>query len=143
MLRPSRRTDPAVTEMIRTASSAQRRRVWNFAGENPYFGMLALADLIRRDAGQRVDDLRGGGDDGAGMVAKLPGLWQRQGLFLKPLMDARSYPSVRMADFRHMAGVAIERYTACRGRDVPPAGTLRYYRWPNVAGEPVIGRTPI
>ena len=43
---PSRRTDPAVTALIREALAPLGGWVWDFTGENPYFGMLALADLI-------------------------------------------------------------------------------------------------
>lgn len=43
---PSRRTDPAVTRMLHDALTPLGGWVWDFTGENPYFGMLALADTI-------------------------------------------------------------------------------------------------
>ncbi|MBN8872237.1 MAG: mitochondrial fission ELM1 family protein [Rhodospirillales bacterium] len=43
---PSRRTDPAVTRMLHEALTPLGGWVWDFTGENPYFGMLALADAI-------------------------------------------------------------------------------------------------
>jgi mitochondrial fission protein ELM1 len=43
---PSRRTDPAVTRLLADALTPLGGWVWDFTGENPYFGMLALADLI-------------------------------------------------------------------------------------------------
>jgi mitochondrial fission protein ELM1 len=43
---PSRRTDPAVTKLLRDALTPLGGWVWDFTGDNPYFGMLALADAI-------------------------------------------------------------------------------------------------
>jgi uncharacterized protein len=43
---PSRRTDPAVTQLLRDALAPVGGWVWDFTGDNPYFGMLALADAI-------------------------------------------------------------------------------------------------
>ncbi len=43
---PSRRTDPAVTRLLHDALTPLGGWVWDFSGENPYFGMLALADAI-------------------------------------------------------------------------------------------------
>ena len=139
---PSRRTDPAVTEMIRTALAPSGGWVWNFVGENPYFGMLALADLIlvTQDSVSMISEAAA--TTAPVFVAQLPGSWRRQGLFLKPLMDQDRIRPFH-GRFCHMEGVALERYTSCRGRDAPPSGALEYDRWPNVAGEPVrSARTP-
>ena len=46
MLTPSRRTDPAVTQALAEALTPRGGFVWDGDGENPYFGMLALADLV-------------------------------------------------------------------------------------------------
>src|SRR4051812_13349353 len=43
---PSRRTDPEVTAVLREALTPLGGWVWDFTGDNPYFGMLALADMI-------------------------------------------------------------------------------------------------
>jgi mitochondrial fission protein ELM1 len=43
---PSRRTDPAVTRLLGEALAPFGGWVWDGVGENPYFGMLALADAI-------------------------------------------------------------------------------------------------
>jgi mitochondrial fission protein ELM1 len=43
---PSRRTDPAVVKLLRDALTPLGGWVWDLTGENPYFGMLALADAI-------------------------------------------------------------------------------------------------
>jgi mitochondrial fission protein ELM1 len=84
---PSRRTDPAVTEMIRTALAPSGGWVWNFVGENPYFGMLALADLIlvTQDSVSMISEAAA--TTAPVMVAPLPGSWRRQSLFVKPLID--------------------------------------------------------
>ena len=46
MLTPSRRTDPAVTAALAATLVPRGAFVWDGAGDNPYFGMLALADLV-------------------------------------------------------------------------------------------------
>ena len=46
MLTPSRRTDPAVIRTLRERLIPLGAWVWDFTGDNPYFGMLALADVI-------------------------------------------------------------------------------------------------
>ncbi len=45
-LTPSRRTDPAVTRALEAALRPLGGFVWDMAGDNPYFGLLALADAI-------------------------------------------------------------------------------------------------
>jgi uncharacterized protein len=84
---PSRRTGPAVTELIRTALAPSGGFVWDFTGDNPHFGMLALADLIivTQDSVSMISEAAA--TAAPVMVAPLPGHWQRQALFLKPLMD--------------------------------------------------------
>jgi mitochondrial fission protein ELM1 len=84
---PSRRTDPAVTDLIRTALAPVGGFVWDFTGENPYFGMLALADLIvvTQDSVSMISEAVA--TTAPVMVAALPGSWRRHGLFLKPLLD--------------------------------------------------------
>jgi mitochondrial fission protein ELM1 len=46
MLTPSRRTAPLVRDTLTRSLAPLGGYVWNMAGENPYFGMLACADLI-------------------------------------------------------------------------------------------------
>jgi mitochondrial fission protein ELM1 len=84
---PSRRTDPAVTDVIRTALAPVGGWVWDLEGENPYFGMLALADLVivTQDSVSMISEAAA--TTAAVMFAPLPGHWRRQGLFLKPLLD--------------------------------------------------------
>ncbi|MEA2733078.1 MAG: uncharacterized protein QOF70_7553, partial [Acetobacteraceae bacterium] len=72
---PSRRTDPAVTDLIRTALAPVGGWVWDFSGENPYFGMLALADLIvvTLDSVSMISEAAA--TTAPVMFAPLPGSW--------------------------------------------------------------------
>jgi hypothetical protein len=84
---PSRRTDPAVTDLIRAALAPFGGFVWDGTGDNPYFGMLALADLIvvTQDSVSMISEAVA--TSAPVMVASLPGSWWRHGLFLQPLLD--------------------------------------------------------
>jgi mitochondrial fission protein ELM1 len=84
---PSRRTDPAVTDLMRVALAPSGGSVWDLDGENPYFGMLALADLIivTQDSVSMISE--SAATTAPVMFATLPGHWQRQQLFLQPLLD--------------------------------------------------------
>ncbi len=84
---PSRRTDPAVTELIRTALAPLGGWVWDFTGENPYFGMLALANMIvvTQDSVSMISEAAA--TSAPVMFVPLPGSWRRQELFLRPLTD--------------------------------------------------------
>jgi mitochondrial fission protein ELM1 len=84
---PSRRTDPAVTGLIRAALAPAGGWVWDFTDENPYFGMLALADLIivTQDSVSMISEASA--TAAPVMFAPLPGSWRRQGLFLQPLIN--------------------------------------------------------
>ena len=46
MLTPSRRTAPAVRQAVAARLGPLGAWIWDFEGENPYFGMLACADAI-------------------------------------------------------------------------------------------------
>jgi mitochondrial fission protein ELM1 len=83
---PSRRTDPAVTDLFRTRLAPFGGWVWDFKGDNPYFGMLALADLIivTQDSISMISEAVA--TTAPVMVAALRGSWRRQELFLKPLI---------------------------------------------------------
>jgi mitochondrial fission protein ELM1 len=84
---PSRRTDPAVTDLIRTALAPVGGWVWDFNGDNPYFGMLALADLIvvTLDSVSMISEAAA--TTAPVMFAPLPGSWRKQELFLQPLLN--------------------------------------------------------
>jgi uncharacterized protein len=88
MVTPSRRTDPAVTRLITGAVAPLGGRVWDFTGENPYFGMLALADLIvvTQDSVSMISEAAATG--APVLVVPLPGRSRRQGLFLQTMLDA-------------------------------------------------------
>jgi uncharacterized protein len=97
---PSRRTDPAVTEILREALEPLGGWVWDFQGENPYFGMLALADMIvvTQDSVSMISEAAA--TSVPVMVAPLPGKSRRQALFLKTMMNEGR---VRMFDGRFAA----------------------------------------
>ncbi|HVZ09433.1 mitochondrial fission ELM1 family protein [Rhodopila sp.] len=84
---PSRRTDPAVTALLRDALTPLGGWVWDFSGDNPYFGMLALADMIvvTQDSVSMISEAAA--TSVPVMVAPLPGFSRRQGLFLKTMKD--------------------------------------------------------
>jgi uncharacterized protein len=84
---PSRRTDPAVTDLMRQALAPLGGWVWDFQGENPYFGMLALADaiIVTQDSVSMISEAAA--STAPVMVASLPGSWRRGEMFLKPLLD--------------------------------------------------------
>ena len=82
MVTPSRRTDPAVTALIRAAITPLGGQVWDFTGENPYFGMLAQADLIivTQDSVSMISEAAA--TAAPVLIVPLPGSSRRQGLFL-------------------------------------------------------------
>jgi uncharacterized protein len=84
---PSRRTDPAVTNLIREALRPHGGWVWDFQGDNPYFGMLALADMIvaTQDSVSMISEAAA--TTAPVMFAPLPGSSRRQGIFLRMMMN--------------------------------------------------------
>lgn len=88
MLTPSRRTDPAATEAFRRVLAPRGAYIWDGEGENPYFGMLALADLIivTIDSVSMVSEAAA--TTAPVMVASLPGRSRRIGLFTEGLKAA-------------------------------------------------------
>ena len=52
MVTPSRRTEPEAAAILKSALAGRSAHVWDGNGENPYFGLLALADaiLVTRDS---------------------------------------------------------------------------------------------
>jgi mitochondrial fission protein ELM1 len=87
MLTPSRRTDPAVTRVLTETLAPLGAFVWDGTGENPYFGMLALADAIiaTEDSVSMVSEAVA--THAPVMVARLPGRSRRQRIFLNGLID--------------------------------------------------------
>ena len=85
---PSRRTDPAVTELMRDALAPVGGWVWDFTGDNPYFGMLALADMIvvTQDSVSMISEASATAVPV--MFAPLPGKSRRQGIFIDTMIKA-------------------------------------------------------
>lgn len=85
-LTPSRRTDPAVTAALTAALTPLGGWVWDGAGDNPYFGLLALADafVVTMDSVSMVSEAAA--TAAPVMVAELPGKSRRIGLFTQGLI---------------------------------------------------------
>ncbi len=81
MLTPSRRTDPAATAVFRDRLEPRGAFVWDGTGDNPYFGMLALADMIvvTIDSVSMVSEAAA--TSAPVMLASLPGRSRRIGVF--------------------------------------------------------------
>lgn len=87
MLTPSRRTDPAATAALRDALAPRGAYVWNGEGENPYFGMLALADMIVATIDSVSMVSEGAATTAPVMLAPLPGRSRRIGIFTEQLLS--------------------------------------------------------
>ena len=85
---PSRRTGAEVKEMLERTLRPLGATVWDGAGDNPYFGMLALADaiVVTSDSISMVSEAVA--TRAPVLLAPLPGQSRRGGLFLRPLVDA-------------------------------------------------------
>ena len=83
---PSRRTDPAVTRVLAEALAPLGGYVWDGSGENPYFGMLALADaiVVTMDSVSMMSEAVA--TAAPVMLARLPGRSRRNGLFTEGLL---------------------------------------------------------
>jgi hypothetical protein len=98
---PSRRTDPAVTRLLSDALTPMGGWVWDFSGDNPYFGMLALADMIvvTQDSVSMISEAVA--TTAPVMIAELPGRSRRQSLFLRTMTDEGR---IRPFDGRFVSG---------------------------------------
>ena len=93
MVTPSRRTAPEVTRQLTEALAPLGGWIWDGTGENPYFGMLALADAIvpTMDSVSMVSEAAA--TNAPVLFAELPGKSRRIGLFLNGLInDGRIRP---------------------------------------------------
>ena len=86
-LTPSRRTDPAVVRVLAETLAPLGAMVWDGTGENPYFGMLALADAIVVTADSVSMISEAVATSAPVLVAELPGRSRRGGVFLRDLID--------------------------------------------------------
>jgi mitochondrial fission protein ELM1 len=86
---PSRRTDAAVRQALEHTLRPLGAEVWDGTGDNPYFGMLALADavVVTCDSVSMVSEAVA--TRAPVLVAPLPGQSRRNRLFLRPLLDAQ------------------------------------------------------
>ncbi len=86
-LTPSRRTDPAVRAMLHEQLDPLGAWVWDMAGDNPYFGLLALADaiVVTGDSVSMVSEAVA--TAAPVLLAALPGRSRRIGLFTRGLTD--------------------------------------------------------
>lgn len=80
-LTPSRRTAPEAVAALRETVEPPGGWVWDGAGENPYFGLLALADaiVVTQDSVSMVSEAAA--TRAPVLVAELPGHSRRIGLF--------------------------------------------------------------
>ncbi len=83
---PSRRTDPAVTRVLADVLTPLGGHVWNGCGDNPYFGMLALADaiVVTVDSVSMISEAVA--TAAPVMLARLPGRSRRNSLFTEALL---------------------------------------------------------
>jgi uncharacterized protein len=83
---PSRRTDPAVTSVLAETLAPLGGDVWDGSGDNPYFGMLALADaiVVTVDSVSMISEAVA--TSAPVMLAKLPGRSRRNNLFTESLL---------------------------------------------------------
>jgi mitochondrial fission protein ELM1 len=83
---PSRRTDAAVTRVLAETLAPLGGQVWDGSGENPYFGMLALADaiVVTVDSVSMVSEAVA--TAAPVMLARLPGRSRRNALFTEGLL---------------------------------------------------------
>ena len=79
---PSRRTDPAAAAALREAIAPLGGYVWDGSGENPYFGLLALADaiVVTIDSVSMISEAVA--TTAPVMLAPLPGRSRRNRLFV-------------------------------------------------------------
>ena len=84
---PSRRTDAPVRAMLRDQLEPLGGWVWDMTGENPYFGLLALADaiVVTSDSVSMVSEAVA--TAAPVLLAELPGRSRRIGLFTRGLID--------------------------------------------------------
>jgi mitochondrial fission protein ELM1 len=83
---PSRRTAPEVLAILRDALLPRGAWIWDGAGNNPYFGMLALADaiIVTADSVSMVSEAVA--TSAPVMLARLPGKSARIGAFMDAMV---------------------------------------------------------
>ena len=83
---PSRRTSPEALLVLRRALAPLGAHIWDGTGDNPYFGMLALADaiIVTQDSVSMISEAAA--TTAPVLVAELPGRSRRMQLFLDVLL---------------------------------------------------------
>jgi len=109
---PSRRTAPEVTAILRDVLAPRGAWIWE-SGENPYFGMLACADVIIVTADSVSMVSEAVATAAPVMLARLPGKSARIGAFMDAMLADR-----RVRDF---AG-RLEIWDTAPLDDTPAAG---------------------
>jgi mitochondrial fission protein ELM1 len=92
-LTPSRRTAPGVRTALQATLEPLGAWVWDMQGENPYFGLLALADaiIVTSDSVSMVSEAVA--TSAPVLLAELPGRSRRIGVFTEGLLaDGRVRP---------------------------------------------------
>lgn len=90
---PSRRTDPAIARAMTAALAPRGAFVWDGAGDNPYVGLLALADAIVVTCDSVSMMSEAVATSAPVLIAALPGRSRRQDLFRGLLVaDRRARP---------------------------------------------------
>jgi mitochondrial fission protein ELM1 len=84
---PSRRTAPEVITILRDVLQPRGAWIWDGAGENPYFGMLALADavIVTADSVSMVSEAVA--TSAPVLLARLPGKSARIGAFMDAMVQ--------------------------------------------------------
>ena len=84
---PSRRTDPVVTKLLSDVLTPLGGFVWDGTGDNPYFGLLGLADsiVVTMDSVSMVSEAVA--TNAAVLLFELPGRSRRIGAFHQALLD--------------------------------------------------------
>ncbi len=88
IITPSRRTSPQVIEILRASLTPLGAWFWDFTGENPYFGMLACADviLVTADSVSMVSEAVA--TPAPVYLVRLPGKSARIGAFMDEMVAA-------------------------------------------------------
>ena len=86
---PSRRTAPGVRAALRNALEPRGAWMWDMTGDNPYFGMLALADAIVVTADSISMVSEAAATSAPVLLAELPGRSRRIGMFTSGLVEDR------------------------------------------------------
>jgi len=112
VLTGSRRTDPAAARVLREVLAPLGAWVWDGVGDNPYFGMLALADAIVVTSESVSMISEAVATTAPVMLAALPGRSRRNSLFIEPLLAE--------GRVRHFAG-RFETWPVAPLNDTPEA----------------------